>query len=162
MIILHPSALMISRNVCHEITMQYIMFKLFTSEAKQHPGFFPMYSRRFKRNHFLFNKFPLIFHNFTFCDKSNRSICGNFFTSNRLYTCQQNCTRSLSWISTSGFYNLNQIMLFNPDPLVSFAVVISTKSEIAAKLSRYFYEFRCCIDESIFFKYHDRILFKPL
>lgn len=40
MIILHPSALMISRNVCHEITMQYIMFKLFTSEAKQHPGFF--------------------------------------------------------------------------------------------------------------------------
>lgn len=79
MIILHPSALMISRNVCHEITMQYIMFKLFTSETKQHPGFFPMYSRRFKRNHFLFNKFPLIFHNFTFCDKSNRSICGNFF-----------------------------------------------------------------------------------
>lgn len=113
MIILHPSALMISRNVCHEITMQYIMFKLFTSEAKQHPGLFPMYSRRFKRNHFLFNKFPLIFHNFTFCDKSNRSICGNSFTSNRLYTCQQNCIRSLSWISTSRFYNLNQIMLFN-------------------------------------------------
>lgn len=48
------------------------------SEAKQHPGFFPRYSRRFKRNHFLLNNFPLIFHNFTFCDKSNRSICGTF------------------------------------------------------------------------------------
>lgn len=121
MIISHPSALMNSRNVYHEMTMQlgfpyyplsnykdfrkfvhkdcfliYIMFKLFTSEAKQHPGFFPRYSRRFKRNHFLLNNFPLIFHNFTFCDKSNRSICGTFFTSNRLYTCQRNCIRSLS------------------------------------------------------------------
>lgn len=138
------------------------MFKLFTSEAKQHPGFFPRYSRRFKRNHFLLNNFPLIFHNFTFCDRSNRSICGTFFTSNRLYTCQRNCIRSLSWISTSGFYNWkpNTCNAVQPWPASIFCNFNKVRN--CCKIKSIFYKFRCWIDESIFSKYHDRILFKPL